>query len=42
MGNFIVGTIFGIIVSTIGFSGIAHVLDKAVAVTKVQAAEIGK
>jgi hypothetical protein len=42
MGNFIIGTVFGIVVSSIGFSGIAHVLDKAVAVTKVQAVEINK
>jgi len=37
MKNFIVGTIFGIIVSTIGFAGVAKVLDKAVDVTKQQA-----
>jgi len=37
MKNFIFGTIFGIIVSTIGFAGVAKVLDKAVDVTKQQA-----
>ena len=37
MKNFILGTIFGIIVSTIGFAGVAKVLDKAVDVTKQQA-----
>lgn len=42
MSNFIYGTIFGIIVSAIGFSGIAHVLDKAVTATKVQAVELSK
>ena len=35
MGNFIAGTIFGIIVSTIGFSGVARVLDTGVDKTKV-------
>ena len=42
MSNFIYGTIFGIIVSTIGFAGVARVLDKAVDVTKTQAVEISK
>jgi hypothetical protein len=42
MSNFIYGTIFGIIVATIGFSGVARVLDKAVDVTKQQAVEVSK
>lgn len=42
MKNFILGTIFGIIVSTIGFAGIAKVLDKAVDVTKQQAEKAAK
>jgi hypothetical protein len=42
MQNFIVGTIFGIIVSTIGFAGVAKVLDKAVDVTKTQAEKVAK
>ena len=28
--QFIIGTIFGIVISTIGFSGVARVLDKSV------------
>jgi hypothetical protein len=40
MSNFVYGTIFGIVVSTIGFSGVAHMLDKAVNVTKQQAVKI--
>jgi hypothetical protein len=40
MSNFVYGTIFGIVVATIGFSGVAHVLDKAVRVTKEQAVKI--
>lgn len=39
MKNFIAGTIFGIVVATVGFSGLAHMLDKAVNVTKEQAAK---
>lgn len=39
MKNFIVGAIFGIVVATVGFTGIAHILDKAVDVTKEQAAK---
>lgn len=42
MRNFILGTIFGIVVATIGFAGIARVLDKAVVVTKEQAVKAAK
>jgi hypothetical protein len=34
MKNFILGTIFGIVISTIGFSGIAKLLDNGVNKTK--------
>ncbi len=37
MKNFIFGTIFGIVVATIGFAGVAKILDKAVVITKEQA-----
>lgn len=30
MINFVAGIIFGIVISTVGFSGIAHVADSAV------------
>jgi hypothetical protein len=40
MSNFIYGTIFGIVVATIGFTGVARMLDKAVDVTKQQAVKI--
>jgi hypothetical protein len=30
MKNFITGTIFGIVIATVGFSGIAKMLDKSV------------
>jgi hypothetical protein len=42
MKTFIYGTIFGIVVATIGFAGIARMLDKAVNVTKTQAVELSK
>lgn len=42
MRTFIYGTIFGIIIATVGFAGIARMLDKAVNVTKSQAVELSK
>ena len=42
MRNFIFGTIFGIVVATIGFTGVARVLDNAVNVTKEQAVKATK
>jgi|APCry1669189534_1035231.scaffolds.fasta_scaffold15258_3 hypothetical protein len=40
--QFIIGLIFGIIISTIGFGGVAHVADKGVQVIKEQTKEIVK
>jgi D-serine dehydratase len=42
MRNFILGLVFGIVVATVGFSGIAHMADKAVNITKQQAIEVAK
>ena len=42
MRNFILGTIFGIIVATVGFSGIAKMLDNGVEKTKAIAVEGAK
>ena len=42
MKTFILGTIFGIIVSTVGFSGIAKMLDNGVEKTKAVAIEGAK
>jgi len=42
MKTFILGTIFGIIVSTVGFSGIAKMLDNGVEKTKSIAVESAK
>ena len=42
MKNFILGTIFGIVISTVGFSGIARMLDKGIEKTKDIATETAK
>jgi hypothetical protein len=42
MKNFIVGTIFGIVVATVGFSGIARMLDNGIQKTKAIAVETAK
>jgi hypothetical protein len=42
MKTFIYGTVFGVIVATVGFAGIARMLDKAVTLTKTQAVELSK
>ena len=42
MKNFIYGTIFGIVVASVGFTGIARIMDKAVDKTKQQAVELSK
>ena len=39
MKTFIIGTVFGIVLATVGFSGIAKMLDNGVAKTKEIAAE---
>ena len=42
MKNFIVGTVFGLILATVGFSGIARMLDPGVAKIKAESAEMAK
>lgn len=42
MKNFVMGTIFGIVVASVGFGGIARIMDKAVDKTKEQAVEMSK
>jgi hypothetical protein len=42
MRNFILGTIFGIVVATVGFGGIARMLDNGVEKTKSIAVESAK
>ena len=42
MKNFLFGTVFGIVVATVGFSGIAKILDNGVEKTKAIAVEGAK
>ena len=42
MRTFVYGTVFGIVVATVGFSGIARMLDRAVTATKTQAVELSR
>jgi hypothetical protein len=42
MKTFIMGTIFGIVIATVGFSGIAKMLDNGVEKTKAIAVESAK
>jgi hypothetical protein len=34
MFNFFVGVVFGIVISTVGLSGVANIVDRGVGVTK--------
>ena len=42
MRNFVIGTVFGLILATVGFSGIARMLDKGVDTVKTQSQELAK
>lgn len=42
MSKFIAGTIFGIVLATVGFSGIARMLDRGVDTVKTQTQEIAR
>ena len=42
MRNFIIGVIVGIVVSTIGFAGLAKILDKGVKTVKEVSKEVNK
>lgn len=42
MRNFVLGFIFGIVVATVGFSGIARILDNGINKTKEIAVETAK
>jgi hypothetical protein len=42
MKQFILGTIFGLVLATVGFSGIARMLDKGVETVKTQSQELSK
>jgi len=42
MRNFIIGTVFGIVIATVGFSGIARLLDRGVDTVKTQTQDLAK
>ncbi len=42
MKAFILGTVFGLILATVGFSGIARMLDRGVDTVKTQSQEMPK
>jgi hypothetical protein len=42
MKMFIAGTIFGLVLATVGFSGIARMLDKGVDTVKTHSQELAK
>lgn len=42
MSKFIAGTIFGIVLATVGFGGITRMLDKGVDTVKTQTQEIAR
>lgn len=42
MKSFILGTIFGLVLATVGFSGIAKMLDRGIETVKTQSQELSK
>lgn len=42
MNAFIIGTVFGLILATVGFSGLAKILDRGVDTVKTQSQELAK
>lgn len=42
MKMFLIGTVFGLVLATVGFSGIARMLDKGVDTVKSQSQEMAK
>jgi hypothetical protein len=42
MRNFILGTIFGLVLASVGFSGIARMLDKGIDTVKSQSQDLAK
>jgi hypothetical protein len=42
MKGFVLGTIFGVVIATVGFSGIAKMLDKGVDTVKTHSQELAK
>jgi hypothetical protein len=42
MKGFILGTVFGLVLATVGFSGIAKIMDKGVDTVKTHSQEMAK
>ena len=42
MKSFILGTVFGVMLATVGFSGISKMLDRGVETVKTQSQELAK
>ena len=42
MKMFVLGTVFGLVLATVGFSGMARMLDKGVDTVKAQSQELAK
>ena len=42
MKNFVFGVIFGLVLATVGFSGIARIMDRGVDTLKSQSQELAK
>ena len=42
MKNVVIGFVLGVVVSTIGFSGVARLLDRGVDLVKTQSTELAK
>jgi hypothetical protein len=42
MRNLIVGFVLGLVVATVGFSGVARLLDRGVETIKIQSQELAK
>ena len=42
MKNFVIGTVFGLVLASVGFTGMARIADRAVDATKTQAKELAQ
>jgi hypothetical protein len=42
MKNFVIGAVFGLILATVGFSGVARMLDRGVDTIKTHSQEMAK
>jgi capsular polysaccharide biosynthesis protein len=42
MRNLVIGFVLGIVVATVGFSGVARILDNGIATVKTQSQEMAK